>query len=432
MEKQASITVREFDYLIPHGKESLKCHSIGDANFCDLKECLLNDPLMQEALTIRLVKGIGEAIQVTNYVGCLAFKDNLQIEILPKLDLSQKAEDSKKVFLKMLGFLGSQTSYKEFENALLKAEKLPLYECFISLFLNKAAQLLKQGLPNAYADKADHLPLVRGKINFTDQVKTNPAYAHKLSLTYSEFSPNRPENRLLKATIQLLYRKTSDPKNKKLASQLLVFFSDIPPSINYEKDFASCAIDRNTKQFGTILSWCRIFLRGQSFSNSTGKSPIQAILFPMEKLFEDYVAEVLRQASRKYPFIQNVKKQVATRWLFQERKIQLRPDILVDLSDDSKVILDTKWKRVAKPNDISVSDLYQMYAYGKRYGTTDNTNRPQRVILLYPRNFNGIVGFNPAFSFTSNDNVSVDAYFVDLENINESMDYLCKDFNTSC
>lgn len=44
-------------------------------------------------------------------------------------------------------------------------------------------------------------------------------------------------------------------------------------------------------------------------------------------------------------------------------------------------LVDTKWKRLdpAKPHgNVSQSDVYQAYAYGKEY-------RSPRVILLYPR-----------------------------------------------
>lgn len=65
-----------------------------------------------------------------------------------------------------------------------------------------------------------------------------------------------------------------------------------------------------------------------------------------------------------------------------EIKEEIRPDIVVRKNGTgSVVIMDTKWKRL-KPDPnitygISQADMYQMYAYSKKYHTSD-------IWLLYP------------------------------------------------
>jgi 5-methylcytosine-specific restriction enzyme subunit McrC len=51
---------------------------------------------------------------------------------------------------------------------------------------------------------------------------------------------------------------------------------------------------------------------------------------------------------------------------------------------EEKIILDTKWKVIESisesgRNNISQSDLYQMFAYGKKYGA-------KTLFLIYPEN----------------------------------------------
>lgn len=62
------------------------------------------------------------------------------------------------------------------------------------------------------------------------------------------------------------------------------------------------------------------------------------------------------------------------------QKFRLRPDIVIK-HNNSMVVLDTKWKLLTssggKKNGISQQDIYQMYAYAKRYSA-------KQVILLYP------------------------------------------------
>lgn len=71
-------------------------------------------------------------------------------------------------------------------------------------------------------------------------------------------------------------------------------------------------------------------------------------------------------------------------YLFREdyREIfELRPDIVITRPDGSRIIMDTKWKRLNTNREanygISQADMYQMFAYAKRYETPD-------IWLLYP------------------------------------------------
>ena len=57
--------------------------------------------------------------------------------------------------------------------------------------------------------------------------------------------------------------------------------------------------------------------------------------------------------------------------------VSLAPNIVID----DKIVLDTKWKIIdSRKNNMNMSqsDLYQMYAYGKKYNSTD-------AYLIYPK-----------------------------------------------
>ena len=65
--------------------------------------------------------------------------------------------------------------------------------------------------------------------------------------------------------------------------------------------------------------------------------------------------------------------------------------------------------------NISQSDMYQMYAYSKKYETPD-------IWLLYPSNqeMNG----RSDISFSGNDGINVRVFFVDVAKIEESLKVL--------
>jgi 5-methylcytosine-specific restriction enzyme subunit McrC len=55
--------------------------------------------------------------------------------------------------------------------------------------------------------------------------------------------------------------------------------------------------------------------------------------------------------------------------------MKMKPDMLIE-STDERVIVDTKWKRM-DGGKVSRGDLYQLYAYAKRYDAS-------RCVLLFP------------------------------------------------
>ena len=101
------------------------------------------------------------------------------------------------------------------------------------------------------------------------------------------------------------------------------------------------------------------------------------------------------------------------------RQFALRPDIVITREKGSKIILDTKWKNLIGNTrinyGISQADMYQMYAYAKKYHTSE-------IWLLYP--LNNEMRNHEQISFSSNDGVAVNVFFVDVANIQESLELL--------
>ena len=141
----------------------------------------------------------------------------------------------------------------------------------------------------------------------------------------------------------------------------------------------------------------------------------------METLYERYVAKKISMALNG---LFDVVIQDETQSIFDEvRKICLRPDIVLYGPDKSPVILDTKWKALSSVSDISTSDLYQMIVYTAKY-------RSKEAFLLYPKNsLNETLVMHE--SFFEHD-VSITAFFVDLNDIEGSLESLIHIIQHDC
>jgi len=209
-----------------------------------------------------------------------------------------------------------------------------------------------------------------------------------------------------------LRNQTGDNGNRHNISRLLTFFESVNASSDYEADFSKCTSDRSLSHYQKALSWCKVFLRGNSFTAFAGSEVAVALLFPMEKVFESYIAAKMRRAVS--PNVELL-VQDARYSLFDRptRAFSLRPDIVMT-DGDGVIVMDTKWKVLSenvRNYGISQADMYQMYAYSKKYSA-------KKITLIYPQpgNFRGT-----DISFFSDDGVNVEVYFVDLLQPNESI-----------
>lgn len=236
-----------------------------------------------------------------------------------------------------------------------------------------------------------------------------------------KFHPNRSENRLIKSTLFKLQKLTTSAENSKVIRQLLVAFELVEPSTNHLKDFSQVKMDRSMKNYDLLLQWSKIFLMNKSFSTFFGKDQSKALLFPMEKVYENYVTQHLKREFGSKGW--EVNTQEKGHYLFNESspKFSIKPDIVCK-KENRIIIMDTKWKNLisneSKNYGILQSDMYQMYAYSKKYNTSE-------IWLLYP--LNDEMRGHPEIIFKSEDNTTVRLHFIDLANIQESLDKLRKD-----
>jgi 5-methylcytosine-specific restriction enzyme subunit McrC len=233
---------------------------------------------------------------------------------------------------------------------------------------------------------------------------------------------DRPENRLVKSTLLKLQKLTSSAQNAKEIRQLLTAFEMVRPSDNYEKDFSKICINRNTKDYEMLIKWSKVFLFNKSFTSFSGNTSSRAILFPMEKVYESYVAQQVKAVFA--PDGWKVSAQDHGYYLFEElttesskRIFKLRPDIVLRRAGIT-VVMDTKWKRLlpdrSKNYGITSGDMYQMYAYAKKY--TKGSMVPD-VWMLYPMTEE----MKQPLFFDSGDGVKVHVFFVNVSEIKESL-----------
>lgn len=404
-------------------KEVQGCVTLPQRTFDALETFVLTNSTKEtdalELMGISARKGIGRIITARNYVGVIKMDDGTTIEILPKI-FSSETEDAgktKKLLVEMLKTLRN-SPFKSLQTTNVNIEKMSIFEVFIRMFIDEVFSIVKRGLKCNYETIQSNEKVFKGKLKVSENIRYNYAHKERSYVEYDEFNINRVENKLLKSTLLYLYRHSGSSRNKNDIKTLLNYFIEVDESKDYEGDFARIVPERNTKDYDTALLWSRVFLKGKSFTSFTGSEVAFALLFPMETLFESYIAAQLHKRLKNSKY--SISAQDRKYHLFDEpsKRFLMKPDIVISDKIQKQVfIMDTKWKVLSdsKANyGISQADMYQMYAYQKKYSS-------ENVTMIYPMTDKVE---NKEIQYQSKDGVNVKIFFVDLYCINESLEKL--------
>jgi 5-methylcytosine-specific restriction enzyme subunit McrC len=271
--------------------------------------------------------------------------------------------------------------------ACLAAAQMPLLQVFIAEFLRSIQAVIHRGLRSDYVAREDNLLALRGRLLVAQHVRQNMVRRDRFYTAHDEFSLERPENRLLHSALRHVLKIATTPSNQRLAREFAFVFADIPLSTQYELDFQRVRLDRSMSYYTDALAWARLILFGNSPLTGIGKHEVPTFLYPMELVFEAFVAKHL---ASQVAAPHKLTKQARTHHLVTHQDknwFELQPDLLVRDHERNVLVLDTKWKLLdatlgsaTKKYQLDQSDLYQLQAYGNAYlkGQGD-------VVLIYPK-----------------------------------------------
>lgn len=326
----------------------------------------------------------GHSLKAQNYVGIIQ-TDSLSIEILPKIfeDINDEVE-TRNIFIQMLKVLLNVNEIQINRADLSTTTNKNIYEMFIAMFIEHLDKLIHRGLKSEYISKEDNQFFLKGKLKFNQHIKQNYIHKERFYVEFDEYLQDKIENRLLKSTVELLLKKTKDYENKKALRQQLFIFDEVRLSSNYDLDISKINLYRGMEYYEMPLRFAKVFLKHQSFTSLRGKDNVFALLFPMEKVFENYMEFVLNNSKDKLGIDRVLVNAGKNEYLLTNDKCKmarLQPDYLLKMKDDVQdIVTDAKWKLLEVKEDqnkgcdtvnISSSDVYQIFSYLHFYDAQD-------------------------------------------------------------
>ena len=320
-------------------------------------------------------------IKTKSWVGVIKYK-NLHLEILPKLisaDVNNDnkiSEDERSIILKNLIFMLSYTKkldIKTNDNAKLATEKNPFIEILIREFASSLFESLKRLTPKRYVREEENLNYLKGKIKFSENIRYNCTNQAKFYCEYDEFSENNLLNQLFLFVSTCLYNISNNSYNKKTLKFIINYYSDIF-FVRFDKfKVREIKLTRNQELFKKPFKLAKMFVEQTSVDLSKNKFENITLVWDMNKLFEEFVYEILKRqtslsvsAQKGKRLLKNVDSKIRNTYV----------DILI--TKPQKIVVDTKYKELQSIQDFDNKDAFQVITYCLLH----NTNK---AVLIYPK-----------------------------------------------
>ena len=328
------------------------------------------------------------SLAAKGYIGLIPITTDLAIDIRPKFSINNLA----RLVSIAQGKFKSISYFSRYYNEKADAPKV-VSEFLLDSFIAELEKLSSEGIFRDYLAKNEQSVCIKGRLNIADSIKKLWSHGnfHKVSIDYYELSPETSLNKLIKYTLEYcltnLHKELITPDIK---AKLIFFhqgFSNV--TIGRSENFLQDAFEiiKNNKipelrnYYINICEICRLLLTGSGidFDNHGTMLNISSFIVNMENIFESFLLNSLR--NRKGLLHLNCtildgndegKKKFFTPP--GRGKGDAKPDIIIKINNDIKIIADAKYKLKSKD-----SDRYQVISHALSY-------EAKIAILIMPSN----------------------------------------------
>ncbi|MCX6159247.1 MAG: hypothetical protein NTY74_14800 [Ignavibacteriae bacterium] len=330
------------------------------------------------------LKFSGIRYKARNYTGFISSNGRL-IEIYPKVFINSNENDRGKIISHILFWLHycKRINFPFTEAPLGEIEVRSFPELIIYLFAVHCLNIIETKPYSRFEEITEELSNPRGRIDFKSYISNNASYAkfHIIDCVHEPFVYDNKLNRAIKFVSRLLINFSKNNQTQKLLQDIIHILDEVTDEPCSANELEQMTINPLFTDYIWVKDFCVRFLRQQMYSPLNYENKQWVLLFPMEYIFEDYVAGIIKKHfSDKYevsthkPIIHLSHKPDAFRMI---NDIYLKSKITNEV-----IIIDTKYKLrnldlEDKKEGVSQSDMYQMLSYAYRHGC-------KKIILMYP------------------------------------------------
>ncbi|OEY72815.1 McrC family protein [Salegentibacter salarius] len=322
-------------------------------------------------------EAIHKGVKFKNYVGVIQV-GHTTIEILPKAD-KRSSENEKaewhSILLKMLKKC-KRIKVDSVSEAALRKRYNSLLDLYFEEFLREVNSLLNQGLVKKYRKNSGNVLALKGQINFSRNIQHNLVHQERFYTNHQVYDHQHLIHQIILKALRILKVISYNSFLQDSIERIIAKFPEVKEVEIGKHHFDRIVLNRKTTKYREALKIAKMIILNYSPDIKGGAENMLALLFDMNKLWEEYIYRMLSRLQNEH-----LKVSFQNKDNFWEKKV-IKPDIVISqtFSDPEKkpqtLVIDTKWK-IIDPDRPGDDDLKQMYVYNMYWNS-------QKSILLYP------------------------------------------------
>lgn len=303
------------------------------------------------------------------YVGVVTLPSRRRLESYPKVPV-------RNLFFMLAVAFDFPSPFREQVTRFDRLDQI--LEFVASYFADLVNQRIDRGLYRSYEETEENLSAVRGRINFTEDVRHNYVLRHRTFCRFAEFTWDIPENQIIRQVAHMLTGWSFRRGVRNRLARIDAALADVTTTLLPASAMDRFRYHRLNDDYRQLHQLCRLFLEGASVSEDFGAFNYRTFLLDMNRLFETFVTQVLRDRARSGI---SLRAQMPTH-LGQDKKVLMRPDITLWRAGSVALVADCKYKRI-ESEEYKNYDMYQLLAYC-------TAARVARGLLIYPRHVSDV------------------------------------------
>jgi len=323
-------------------------------------------------------------LDASAWVGVVRFSE-LEIRVVPKLVGENLG------VLQMLEYASGLGSLARLDAARTLATDRDgsLVDLLALLLAEGAIRIAKQGILHDYVTREEALGQVRGRLLVYEQMTRRFGQVQTLECRFDDLETDIPENQLLAAGLAIAKRVARDPEARRLAARAHAMFTEVADPAPALVDPPEFDYNRRNEHYRPAHLIARLFIRNLAVNDlyAPGTGDSFAFMLDMNRLFEDFITRVLRDAFRDTDV--RVRAQARDSTLIRDARTgkayaAVIPDILLEAGSGPtrQVPVDAKYK-LYDERKIDQGDIYQTFFYAWAYAEEHST-ADAPAFILYP------------------------------------------------
>ncbi len=239
-----------------------------------------------------------------------------------------------------------------------KAKSLP--DVLALALIAAARRAFSRGLLRGYLSEEDALHTVRGRIRFDEQIRRRYGIPLPVELRFDEYTEDILANRLVKAAAARLGRMTlRSPDARQGLGRTAAILENVSLLEFRERRVPEVRFDRLNEHYRDVVGLARLILLHSEFESFRGDVRASGFLIDMDKLFQEFVTQALREELGVSAATLQSEKKVH---FDMDGSVTIEPDLTWWEGGKCTFVGDAKYKRI-DVKSVPNADLYQILAY---------------------------------------------------------------------